>query len=63
MSSVVEPKPRKDGRCVVCNKPIKTVTRYGKADAFDTAACAKDYFGAQELSGPPHPDNQPPQED
>ena len=62
MSSVVEPKPRKDGRCVVCNKPITTKSRNTEQDAFCKASCCKEYFGAQELSGPPHPDNQP-QED
>ena len=62
MSSVAEPKPRKDGRCVVCNKPITTKSRYTEQDAFCKASCCKEYFGAQELSGPPHPENQP-QED
>ena len=62
MSSVAEPKPRKDGRCVVCNKPIKTKSRYSEQDAFCSAAHCKEYFGAQELSGPPHPDNQPQEE-
>ena len=56
---VPEPAIPKDNRCVVCEKPITTVTRYGEADAFDTAACAKIYFGTQQLSGHPHPENQP----
>ena len=38
-------------------------SRYSPQDAFCCASCAKEYFGAQDLSGPPHPDNQPPQED
>jgi hypothetical protein len=62
MSSVAEPKPRKDGKCVVCGKPITTRSRYSEQDAFCSAAHCKEYFGAQDLSGPPHPDNQP-QED
>ena len=62
-TTLPEPKPRKDGRCVVCNKPITTKSRYTEQDAFCKASCCKEYFGAQELSGPPHPDNQPTQED
>jgi len=62
MSSVAEPKPRKDGRCVVCNKPITTKSRYTEQDGFCTRKCCMEWFGTQELSGPPHPDNQP-QED
>jgi hypothetical protein len=62
-TTLPEPKPRKDGRCVVCNKPITTKSRYTEQDAFCSAAHCKEYFGAQELSGPPHPDNQSPQED
>jgi len=62
-TTLPEPKPRKDGRCVVCNKPITTKSRYTEQDAFCKASCCKEYFGAQELSGPPHPDNQPQEED
>lgn len=58
--TIPEPVPREDGRCVVCEKPITTITKYSPADAFCRAACAKEWFGAQDLSGPPHPDNQTP---
>lgn len=53
-----EPAIRKDNRCVVCKKPITTVTRYGEADAFCSRSCACSYFDTQTLSGPPHPENQ-----
>lgn len=59
MTTPSEPPYPKDGRCVVCGKPITTDTRYGEADAFCSAACAKEWFGSQALSGPPHPENQP----
>lgn len=42
---IEEPKPRKDGRCLVCKKPITTVTTYGASDAFHSARCAREYFG------------------
>jgi hypothetical protein len=40
-----EPAIREDGRCVVCEKPLSTITRYGEADAFCTSRCCRRYFG------------------
>ena len=42
---IAEPKPRKDGRCVVCRKPITTKSRYTEQDGFCTRFCASSYFG------------------
>ena len=44
---IVEPLPRKDGRCLVCENPITTITKYGEADAFCRSKCAREYFGTQ----------------
>lgn len=60
--TVSEPPFPADGLCVVCGKPITTKTRYAEPDAFCKSECAKAFYGSQELSGPPHPANQP-QED
>lgn len=40
-----EPKPLKSKRCIVCKKPITTVTKYGEADAFCSSVCCREYFG------------------
>lgn len=42
---IEEPAIREDGRCVVCETPITTITRYGEADGFCTSRCARKYFG------------------
>ena len=42
---VAEPKIPKSNRCVVCDKQITTITRYGEADAFCKSKCARSYFG------------------
>ena len=39
-----EPRPRKDGRCIICNKLI-VVAKPADADAFCSAVCCRDYFG------------------
>ena len=39
-----EPTPYKNGRCYVCGKPRKTVTRYVEEDAFCSTACCRAYF-------------------
>jgi hypothetical protein len=44
---IPEPEIREDGRCVVCETPITTITRYGEADAFCKSRCAREYFGTQ----------------
>jgi hypothetical protein len=46
-TSVQEPKPRKDGTCVVCRKKMTTVTRYSEPDAFCSAACARKFYGSE----------------
>ena len=44
---VTEPKPRKDGKCVVCRKPITARSKYAEQDAFDTARCCRSFFGCE----------------
>lgn len=43
-----------DRRCVVCGEPITSKPREGVADGFCKSACAKQFYGTQALSGPPH---------
>jgi hypothetical protein len=42
-----EPDIRRDGRCANpdCRKVIKTITRYGDADAFCSTGCCRTWFG------------------
>ena len=42
---VAEPKIPKSNRCVVCDKQITTITRYGEADGFCTSRCCRQWFG------------------
>lgn len=42
---VSEPKPRVDGRCLVCEKPVTTDNRWGEPDAFCTSRCCRSFFG------------------
>lgn len=44
---VPEPKPREDGRCAVCEKPVTTLNKWGEADAFCTSRCCRVFFGTQ----------------
>lgn len=39
-----EPPPRVDGLCVVCEKPVATVNKWGEADAFCTSRCCRVFF-------------------
>ncbi len=50
MTSIAEPKPRKDGRCVIeeCRKPLPpTGSKYAEPDAFCSRQCARSYFGTE----------------
>ena len=49
-------------RCRLCAEAKKGSARE-RSRLWRERRHAKEYFGAQEFSGPPHPDNQPPQED
>ena len=44
---VAEPKPRKDGTCVVCRKKITTKSKYAEQDAFCAARCCRSFFGCE----------------
>ena len=44
-TTLPEPRFPKDGRCVVCKKPITTDTRYADPDCFCTSRCARKWFG------------------
>jgi hypothetical protein len=44
---IAEPQPRVDGCCLVCEKPITTVNKWGEADAFCTSRCCRSFFGTQ----------------
>ena len=44
---VAEPKPRKDGKCVVCRKKITAKSKYADQDAFCAARCCRKYFGCE----------------
>ena len=59
---VPEPPFPADGLCLVCGKPIRTTKLHGPPDAFCCSAHAKEWFGSQELSGKPHPENAPKEE-
>jgi len=44
---IVEPKPRKDGTCYVCRKPITARSKYAPVDAFCMARCCRIHFGCE----------------
>lgn len=47
-----EPKVRKDGRCVVCDKPRPGLPPLLYADPFCSSVCCKAYYGVQTSMNP-----------
>ena len=45
-----EPKIPKDGKCIVCGKPLVKIKQYGTGseDAFCSTGCCRKYFGTEE---------------
>lgn len=46
---VKEPAIPKDGRCLICKKPLVPIKRYGAGfeDAFCSTGCCRKYFGTE----------------